>query len=216
MEYVIPVTRADSSQKAFQQGNYQSQNWTQLWAQVNPPGPVSFTGKTVLPVANPIMNNGLVDGIYAVGESSQYSPVAVELTPYCQGLANTNFSMRVYGWKTIGLPDGQARFAVWYAKLLAEFTCWACNSPGPFTPSSGVTPAGKMGYDENFCDTIVLAQGALGPTGWIDSTGARDQGNAGTDLIASVTVELRGAKYLQFDFAPIDQMVPCNCFWAFQ
>lgn len=243
MQYFVPITRSDPLVKAFQFGNYQSQGWTTLYPQGNPPVSTSTgSGGVNDPPLNPIINPaapGLattlpsgqpgmgIDGCYPVGEASIYAPLGISLFPYCQGIANVNFSMRLYGWRQIKLPDGNPATDVWIPFLLVELACWSCDMPGPSPYAFNANAQTKISALENFCDTIVLTQGSYGFTGNINSTGGRDQGSAGTNLIAHATVELKGAKSIQFDFAPLNgsaplpnstptnDIVPMNCLWGF-
>lgn len=216
LSYNITVVRGDPLNKAFRNGNYQSQGFTQLIPQMNlpgVPGAVSFN-KPIDGTNNPISNNGFVDGIFLIGEGNLYAPLGLTVFPYCQSGVNINFSMRVYGWRSIIQPDGTPSLDVWIPFLLAEFNCWTCNQSGPFNPN--VPPFGKVSQDEYFCDTMVLTQGSIGAAGTINSTGGRDQGNSGTDLIAYASLEIKGSRFIQFDFQTNDssQCVSFNCLWG--
>ena len=149
------------------------------------------------------------DGIWAAGHGSVHAPGKLFILPYCEGLAGSNFSVRVYAWRSVEQPNGGPNQNVWVPVLLCELACISCNRFGP--PLPGVLPPVGNGRfiqaDEAMCDTITLTQGSLGPTGEICSTGP------GTDLIAFAVIELRGARFFQFDFQQTDP-VPMNCLWS--
>ena len=188
MRDVIISNRSEPLSQALRLGDSQNTAWT------------SYDMQALKPSG---------DGVWSAGEGGVDAPQRLFLLPYCEGLAGSNFSMRVYGWRGVEMPNGGPNQNVWIPFLLAELACVACNRFGP--PLPGVLPPVGNGRfiqaDEAMCDTITLTQGALGLTGEICSTGP------GTDLIAFAIVELRGVKAFSFDFQQTDP-VPMNCLWA--
>jgi hypothetical protein len=127
------------------------------------------------------------------------------LQPLAEGTAGTQFSFRVWGWKYQFVLDGHP-YRQYIPVFLAEFLCTVCNSPGPISQSPAVPPL-AMGPAENFCDTIALTQGSVGPLGEIVSTGPN------SDLPAFARLDLRGCPYFQFDFLQGDN-IGMNCLFA--
>lgn len=188
MQNVVIDNRSEPLMQALLNGDSQNAAWT------------SFD-------MTPVKPSG--DGVWSAGDSGGiHAPQRLFLLPYCEGLAGSNFSVRIYGWNGVENPDGGPNRNVWIPYLLAELACVACNRFGP--PLAGPIPQVYAGRfiqpDEAACDTITLTQGGLGLTGEIVSTGP------GTDLIAFAIVELRGCKLFQFDFQQTDP-VPMNCLW---
>ncbi len=189
MMNVIIDSRSEPLMQALQFGDSQNTAWTSY----------DMTGS--VPTG---------DGVWPAGHGGQLAPQRLFILPYCEGQAGSNFSVRVYGWRGIEQPDGGANRNVWIPFLLAELACVSCNRFGP--ANTGPTPpqpyAGRfIQADEALCDTITLTQGSVGPTGEVVSTGP------GSDLIAFAIVELRGARFFQFDFQQTDP-VPMNALWA--
>ena len=200
--YVTTVERVDPARKAMALGNSQNSVWATLISQNASPGSV-----------NPAFTATGPDGVYLLAQDLQYVPAYVFVQPYAQSGPGAQFSFRVYGWTSSKLPSGNPMYEVWTPFLIAEFACWTCNQPGPAQFVEGMTPPGSIQADEFFCDTMALVQGGIGPLGQLLSTGARDQGNPGTDLVARAKIATMGAKHLQFDFQQTDP-IPMNLLFS--
>lgn len=148
---------------------------------------------------SPIGSSGAVEvGSFTVGHEGMFAPGRVHLMPFLQGNPSQNFSMRVYGWYGITVPDSGINHAVWVPALLAELACTSCTINGPSNPAPGNPTPRILGPDEFLCDTIVLTQGNLGVNGYINSTGP------GTNLVASAMLDLAGCRYFSLDFQQTD------------
>ncbi len=141
---------------------------------------------------------GDTTGVYTAGsDAGAASPNRVRILPFCEGTAGASFSLRMYAWLSMHNPTNYSDRAIWVPMLLAEFACISCNRGGP--PQAYPGPSRSLIKEtEYFCDTITLVQGNLGKNGYITSTGP------GTDLIASVMLDLQGCRRFQFDFQQTD------------
>jgi hypothetical protein len=164
---------------------------------------VSFLWTSIITVVKPFQLQAAnwPLGIFDAGEGGEVGPNLIQVQPYCYGPAGSQFSMRMYGWRPVGMGEPMlgTLMGVWVPQFLVEFACIACNQPG----INGRT----IDVAENFCDTITLTQGSVGSRGEINSTGP------GTDLIASAEVDLRGAKRFSFTFQQTDA-VSMNSLWT--
>jgi hypothetical protein len=132
-------------------------------------------------------------GVFNAGAGGNFTQTRIRMLPYCNGPPGSQFSFRLYGWRDVVYPEGNPNALVWVPEFDAEFACTSCAAPGPTDPNVRmILPT------ENFCDTITLTQGNLGPTGFINSTGP------GTNLIAYAVAELGGCRKFQFDFQQTD------------
>lgn len=133
----------------------------------------------------------------AGGEFGSTAPNRVRILPFCEGNAGAAFSVRVFAWLRMNNQTNYSDRMIWLPVLLAEFACVSCNRSGPPVAYPGPSRS-LIKETEYFCDTITLVQGTLGKDGYITSTGP------GTDLIASVMLDLQGCRRFQFDFAQTD------------
>lgn len=143
------------------------------------------------------------DGVFDIGEGGMYAPQHAFIVPYVFGPPESNFSMRVYGWRVLGNdPLSQ----VWVPLLLIELACTSCVSTVSLTSYAGrgmrLLPDGT-----NFCDTLVVVNGTAGPED------GEVMSQPGTDLIGWALIELRGCQKIQFDFDQTDP-VEMNALWA--
>ncbi len=183
---VIIVSASHGMNRALT-GYSQNQSWTSFLLSTDPPT-----------IGTPPDN-----GIFAAGHGGMNTAYRLMLVPFSSGGAGTQFSVRVYGWVPLGPTP---ILDTWMPLLLAEFLCTTAELTGP-APLPGVQSALTLLPTDYLCDTITLTQGSVGPTGEINSTGP------GTNLAAFAMLELRGAKFFQFDFQQTDPVM-MNCLWS--
>lgn len=189
MQNVVQDFRAEPLNKALVNGNSFNTLFVPPGADATSPDP-----------------NRTFDGfIIFSGVQGQVSPGRVFLLPYCDA-PNSNFSIRLYGWRRCGNPDPSPQTLVWFPTFLAEFLCTSCAIAGPTDNQPGISMR-VLKDTEYLCDTITLTQGSLGNKGLITSTGP------GTNLVAFSLLDGCGATLLSFDFQQTDP-VGMNCFWA--
>lgn len=146
------------------------------------------------------------------------APNRIFIQPFCDGPPGSQFAMRLWGWRGYGPTDGDGPRELDVPFFIAEWICTSCNCPGPQSEGPPGFPSIRpMQPSENLCDTIVLVQGDLGASGWINATGAPATVSAPavpTNLPGYTTVELQGAKQFQFDFKQIDSNIGMNAFYC--
>lgn len=166
----------------------------------------------------PPQSFGPAQGLWTAIQGVPFQAERLFLQPICEGSAGSQFSMRLWGWKSYGPYRGDGPRELQTPFFIAEFLLTACNCPGP--QSEG--PAGQPSLrpqqpGENLCDTAILVQGDLGIKGWINMTGTPATSNGPaipTDLPGYILIELQGAVRYQFDFKQVDPNVGMNCFFA--
>lgn len=137
-----------------------------------------------------------------LGAGGLVAPQLLLVTPYCAGSPGSNFSIRVYGWNHVGVDPVTM---VWLPVWMVELACTACNASGPPAPVNAASV--RLILDsENFCDTLAVVNGSLGPRGEVIAT-------PGSDVPACFLVETRGVRYATFDFAQTDP-VGMNALYA--
>ncbi len=161
---------------------------------------------SLLPAARMLNADGSIpDGIQVWGHDGMNAPGRLALCPMAEGPAGTNFSIRVYGWRGLAVPSGDPNKVVAIPVFIAEFACTTGEISGP--PQDGPTYPRNLSDTERLCDTITLVQGHIGTTGFINSA-------PGTNLIASVVMDIVGCRYFQIDFQGTDQNIGMNCLFA--
>lgn len=122
---------------------------------------------------------------------------AVILMPYGTGSNNSTFSMRVYGWRPIGLNTPTT--ALWIPALLCEVAC-TMTSTGP-----GI--AGKIIVaTELFVDTITITYG--------NANVSVEAVSPANDLPAHIVVDLKGFPKFEATFTTGGSATDCNALWA--
>jgi hypothetical protein len=162
-------------------------------------------------IGEPPTDYGKDQGVVSLTTGYTLQHTRVFLQPYAQGAAGSQFSMRLWGWRShiVGRGDGARELVVPF--FIAELLLTACNCPGPQSEGPAGTPSIRpLQPSENLCDTASLVQGDLGAGGWINMTA---QPGAPTDLPGYIVLELQGCVAFQFDFKQQDP-VGMNCLWA--
>lgn len=115
------------------------------------------------------------------------------IMPYCTMGPGNVFSVRLWKWRLANskatLAGAFPQTSVWVYSLIAELVCQSGTQAGVL--------GGYLSDREYLCDTVVLAQGTLGPTGYINAI-------PGSGIPAEVYCELSGAGLVQYDFAMVD------------
>ncbi len=146
-------------------------------------------------------------GMFPGASIAPECPGSVFLVPYGEGGQGSQFSMRIYGLSPMAAPNqGDRLAAMWLPFFLAEFSCTLCNVAGIRQGSDFPTGVDLI-QSERLCDTITLAQGDVGMTGRINSTGP------GTNLVAYAAVNLQGCERFVLDFQQVDN-IGMNCLCA--
>jgi hypothetical protein len=129
------------------------------------------------------------------------APARIKLIPYCEDSSGAQFSIRLYSWQKIAVPD--ATNVIWFPTLIVELLCTAGTIPGI---------KGRWIKDtENFCEQIQVTNGSLGP--WYGGLWSYSRGSG---LAAFVMVDTVGARFLSFDFAMTnpETNTGMNCLWC--
>lgn len=137
------------------------------------------------------------DGVFSIGDGGILASNRIAIWPYCEGLENNKFAMRVWGWVVYQ--------TIWVPSLIVELACVSCAKQGPAPPTPTTGMGKSISTMERMCDTISLVKGNVGSTGYINSPQA--------NIIGMALVELCGANKIQFDFQYIDA-VPMNALFA--
>lgn len=143
------------------------------------------------------------DGVFSIGDGGILASNRIAIWPYCEGLENNKFSMRLHGWTLYRAQ--QDTMGIWIPSLIVELSFVSCAKQGPAPPTPTTGMGKSISTMERMCDTISLVHGNVGSTGYINSPGA--------NIISMALVELCGANKIQFDFQFIDS-VPMNALWA--
>lgn len=138
------------------------------------------------------------DGVINLGFAADIAPNFLELIPYGLGDDNDEFSMRVTSWTRYG--DNPETY-LWIPKPLLEVAC---------VMSAAVGVAGKLIIaTERFCDSIAIV-GAIGLSG--ESVRII---SPGSDLIASILLDVQGSQKVQFTFdMTTGSPTNANCLYA--
>lgn len=131
----------------------------------------SFTTKT--PTGTEPTGNAIISFT-----QSLKMPTYLEFLPYGLGDDNDEFSMRVWAWRQFRASN------LWIPKLLCEVACVMCASTGVAGTDVVAT--------ERFVDAITLVFGN-------DGENIRRL-SPGSDLIASLLVDVQGAQKIELDF----------------
>lgn len=131
---------------------------------------------------------------YPVGVKSQNSAIIV---PYATGINNNTFSMRAIGWRFVGPPATR----LWIPVVLGEWLCTISSScPGV---------AGMVVSDtEFFADIITI----VGTTGGDNALGIS---SPAADVIAYITLDLRGFQKFELSFSTGGSVTDCNALVGF-
>lgn len=136
-------------------------------------------------------------GIIPMGVGGAYSANGLQIVPFGVGSNTNTFLLSIFGWDFIRNPSQQVN-AQWTAWLLASFTC---------TLSSSITgiAGGAIPATSYYCDTISLNKGnanvsneIISPTGGVK---------------ASITLDAKGARYVQLSFAMNASATSANALW---
>lgn len=151
----------------------------------------AFTAK--IPVATEPSGSGVFDLFDAdLGlATNTYVPSSIELIPFGTDANNETFDMRLWGWTKVHLSS------LWIPQLLAEFNVTLGNIDG-----SAIAASHFM------MDTIALVDGSA-------ETTRVDLVSTANDTTGSVSVNLRGVRYIEFDFdsAGASPAAAMNCYW---
>src|SRR4029077_15951540 len=169
--------RSDHLEKAFKQADNQNLVYSTL-----------IVPRGITPTEDGVWDAGAPEGTLC--------PTQINLIPYAVGGANSQFTIRVYGWgKTF---NNDTNLVTWVPFFLAELLCQTCAVQGPH---------GSVRYVNDlstFCDSITVNSGSASVT----------SAGHGSNLIASARVPLMGCRKFQFDCQPITPNLPMNALWG--
>lgn len=136
-----------------------------------------------------------------IGTDGNYCQNGMIILPYGIGSNNQTMSVRVIGWRKVGLTDGQggATTTIWIPVVLAEFACTLSSTP------IGIAGAQVLNT-ELFADTITLTYGNNNVSVEIISPAA--------DIIAHAVLDLKGFKKVELSFTTGGSATSCNALVA--
>ncbi len=138
---------------------------------------------------------GPTTGIIQMGDQGMMSANGLELIPFGVGTATNTFLLSVFALDAVKALDPTTNKTLWFYWPLATFTCTLC------------TYAGVANTDVNasqlFCGTITLGVGNANVSNEIVSP----TGN----LVASITLDTKGAKYVYLALAMNNSATSANC-----
>lgn len=152
-------------------------------------------------IANPATQTATPTNTVAMGDpDGAVSSNGLEIVPFGAGVATNTFLMSVFAWD-LKKPTVAGNQNLWIAYPLATFTCTLC------------TVAGQANTDINgsqlFCDTITLNVGNANVSVEIISPAT----NGSANLVASITLNTKGAKKAGFLFAMNGSATSANAAW---
>lgn len=151
----------------------QPTNSTTAGTSIANPAPTTTSPSNTIPMGDP-------DG--AVSSNG------LEIIPFGVGAATNTFLMSVFAWD-LKKPTVQGNQGLWIAWPLATFTCTLCTVAGVANTD--------IGANQLFCDTITLNVGNANVSNEIISPAT----NGSANLIASITLDTKGAKKVGILFA---------------
>jgi hypothetical protein len=101
----------------------------------------------------------------------------VQVVPFGTDAADETFDMRIWGWSKCSIAE------IWVPTLLLDISC-----------TLGAIDGAVIGADHLMCDTITVNDGAADNGRWLSVISPAE------DLVASIMVNTRGCRYLDFDF----------------
>ncbi len=117
---------------------------------------------------------------------------AIVVLPYCTGNDDVTFSVRVIGWRPVGINDRTT--CLWIPVVLAELSC---------TGGATVGVAGMvLVATERFADTITLTTG--------NANVSTDVNSPADDTIAHAVVDLKGFQNVELSFSTGSSATACN------